>query len=119
MIQPVASSAAAAVIVREPRRVRLRLNSTSIRPRIGSAVIDKGSRNEEGETKLVDILAHMWVKHVRDSESKSERKQDAGQGDRDSDVPVAPQVAKIELQPDQEHQQDQPELAQNAEDGPH
>src|SRR5207244_2554770 len=40
MIQPAASSAAAAVIVSEPKRVRLRLNSINIRPKLGSAVID-------------------------------------------------------------------------------
>ena len=54
MIQPDASSTAAAVIVKEPKRVRAMLNSVSIRPKTGSAVIERAvAINSEKPSLLI------------------------------------------------------------------
>ena len=56
------------------------------------------------------------VEHLRDSEPKAKGKNDACERYRECDVSMGAEMAEIEFQSDQEHQQDQPDLAQHTKD---
>jgi len=77
MIQPVASSTAAAVIVRDPSRVRhVELNQHSAQN--GKRRNGQSGSNKQGETELIDVLAHIGIDHPSESQAKTKRKNDAG-----------------------------------------
>ena len=96
--------------------------SARMRASTGNAVIDMATpRNRANARKLDGPSVHHVVLGVqigREQEAEAERQDDRDQRDRDRDLLPALDEREVHLEPDEEHEEDDPELGQDVEVGP-
>ena len=118
--QPTTSLTAAALMAITPRRVRVRLNSIMMRPRMGRAVMEKAVATNSAVLSMrgaggLARPAEVRRQEVAERDAARERQRETGEGHARHRRPVRPlgQVREIEFEPDLKHQEHEAELRED------
>ena len=113
MHQAVTSSTAAQVMVIAPTGVLCRLRSVRMRASTGKAVMLMAApMNRATERNRISLIEHVGIEIERQPRAEQERRDDADVADDHGGVPAVADQLGVQLQPDQEQEEDHPDLAQ-------